>query len=79
LAAASSERALKQLVGGLGCFHQGGMKPQRASISTSSPPLPPRSTGMLIVGATLKRRGRGLPALRPICQARSMDAVSGLT
>src|SRR5687768_7092109 len=77
LAATSSDLALKQFDGGLGCFHQGGMNPQRASISTS-PPLPPRSTGTLIVGATLKRLGNGLPALRAICQARSMDAVSGL-
>jgi hypothetical protein len=54
------------------------MKPQRASIRTSPPALP-RSTGMLIVGATLKRRAKGLLVVRPICQARSMEAVSGLT
>src|SRR5688572_32603010 len=77
-AATSSERALKQFDGGLGCFHQAGTNPQRASISTRAP-LPPRSTGTLIVGATLKRLRKGLPLLRAICHARSMAAVSGLT
>jgi hypothetical protein len=34
---------------------------------------------MLVVGATLKWRGKGLLFIRPMCQARSIEAVSGLT
>src|SRR5882762_9568010 len=80
LAAASSDLALKQCWGGFGSFHQVGTKPQRASISSSSPVAGlPRISGIAVVGATLKWREKGLLFIRPMCQARSIEAVSGLT
>jgi hypothetical protein len=59
-AAASSDLALKLFCGSFGCFHQDGTKPQRASISSSSPVAGlPRIRGMLVVGATFPALAAG--------------------
>src|SRR4051812_16944054 len=51
--AASSERELKQWLGGLLSFHHNGIKPQRAATS-SKPSSPTQSKGTVAVGETLK-------------------------
>lgn len=50
--AASSARALKVDCGGFGSFHQNGISPQRASLS-SKPAAPARRIGTVVVGRTL--------------------------
>lgn len=67
-------------VGGLGFDYQCGIRPHRASVSSSSSALVARRMiGTSVVGRTLYRRRNGLLLVLPMYQARSIAAVSGET
>jgi hypothetical protein len=80
LLAASSTRAMWLVRGGLASFHQCGTKPQRPVSSSSSGESGARRRNAIVsVGKVLKRRLKGALLCRPMCQARSIAACSGLT
>lgn len=60
LVAASSERALNVFLGGFALFHQNGISPHRAAITSRPPASSSRSMGTVAVGDTLNACASGL-------------------
>ena len=78
--AASSERALNVSEGGVSLFHQLGIKPQRAPMSSVAPSCARMMMGTCVVGATLKGcLIQPLQFRRSIRQNLSIAASSGGT